>query len=147
MIHYDLICKAGHLFDGWFSNSATYDEQREKGVIVCPECGTHEVEKQLMTPGIPRKSNRKTEARNPVFSGGADPRTKALLEKMRELKEHVETHADYVGDRFAEEARRIHYKEAEERGIYGEATAEDARSLIEEGIEVQPLPILPEDRN
>jgi hypothetical protein len=147
MIHYDLICKHGHPFDGWFSNSAAYDEQRNTGGVVCPQCGTAEVDKQIMAPSIPRKSNRKSEARNQVFSGSADPRMKLLVEKMRELRQHIESHADYVGDRFAEEARRIHYKEADERGIYGEATAEDARSLIEEGIDVQPLPLLPEDRN
>ena len=72
---------------------------------------------------------------------------KMLVQKLRELRQHVERHADYVGDRFADEARRIHYKEAEERGIYGEATPDDARELIDEGIEVQPLPLLPEDRN
>ena len=147
MIHYDLICKHGHSFDGWFSNSAAYDEQRDKGAVVCPQCGTAETDKQIMAPSIPRKSSSKSDARNQVFSGGADPRMKLLVEKMRELRQHIESHADYVGDRFAEEARRIHYKEAEERGIYGEATAEDASSLIEEGIDVQPLPLLPEDRN
>ncbi|HYN00782.1 MAG TPA: DUF1178 family protein [Aestuariivirgaceae bacterium] len=147
MIHYDLICKQGHLFDGWFSNSAAYDEQRSKSAVVCPQCGTAEIEKQIMAPGISGKSNRKSDARNQVFSGGADPRMRLLVEKMRELRQHIESHADYVGDRFAEEARRIHYKETEERGIYGEASAEDARSLIEEGIDVQPLPLLPEDRN
>ncbi|HEY7749341.1 MAG TPA: DUF1178 family protein [Aestuariivirgaceae bacterium] len=147
MIHYDLKCKAGHVFDGWFQNSAAYDEQRQKEVVRCPSCGTHEVDKQVMKPGIPRKSNKKDEGRKQVFSAGADPRAKSLIEKMRELRQHVESHADYVGDQFADEARRIHYKETEERGIYGEATAEEARSLIEEGIEVQPLPVLPEDRN
>jgi hypothetical protein len=147
MIRYDLICKHGHAFDGWFRDSAAYDEQRADGAVICPRCGTAEVDKQIMAPGIPKKSNRKSDPRNQVFSGGTDPRMKALVEKMRELRRHIEAHADYVGDRFAEEARRIHYKEAEERGIYGEATAEDARSLIDEGIEVQPLPILPEDQH
>ena len=147
MIHYDLICKHGHLFDGWFTNSTAYDEQRSKSTVVCPQCGTAEIDKQIMAPGIAGKSNRKPDARNQVFSGGADPRMRLLVEKMRELRQHIESNADYVGDRFAAEARRIHYKETEERGIYGEASAEDARSLIEEGIDVQPLPLLPEDRN
>jgi hypothetical protein len=146
MIHYDLICKNGHGFDGWFSNSVAYDEQRKSGSIACPVCSTSEIDKQLMTPGIGRKSNQKSETRNPMVAA-SDPRMKKLIQKMREFKEYVENTADYVGDRFADEARRIHYKEAEERGIYGETTAEDARALVEEGIEVHPLPLLPEDQN
>jgi hypothetical protein len=145
MIHYDLICKKGHLFDGWFGNSAAYEEQRQKGVITCPQCGTPEIDKQIMAPAVPKKKSESSLRQR--FSTGADPRMKALVDKLRELRQHVETHADYVGDRFAEEARRIHYKEAEERGIYGEATAKEARSLIEEGIDVHSLPPLPEDLN
>jgi hypothetical protein len=147
MIHYDLICTEGHAFDGWFGNSAAYDEQARLGLIACPVCGTGKVEKQLMAPGIPTKSNRKSEAKQPVFTGPADPRQAMLLTMMRELRKSVEANAEYVGDKFAEEARKIHYEEAEKRGIYGEATAEDAHSLIEEGIEVHPLPKLPEDGN
>jgi hypothetical protein len=146
MIHYDLICKKGHAFDGWFSNSAAYDEQRQKNGIQCPSCGTADIDKQLMRPSIGKKANTKT-ARQQMVSGGADPRMGLLMEKLRELRQHVEKHADYVGERFVEEARRIHYKEAEERGIYGEASPDDAKALIDEGIEVQPLPVLPEDLN
>jgi hypothetical protein len=146
MIHYDLICKHGHKFDGWFSTIAAYDEQRKNNDILCPSCGTVEVDKQLMMPSIPRKGERKSSSRRMV-SGAGDPQMKKLVDKLRELRQHVERHADYVGDRFADEARRIHYKEAEERGIYGEASPDDARALIDEGIEVQPLPLLPEDFN
>jgi hypothetical protein len=146
MIHYDLICKKGHAFDGWFSNSAAYDEQRQANSILCPTCGTAEIDKQLMRPGIAKKANSRGGGQQ-MFSGGSDPRTRVLMEKLRELRQHVEKHADYVGDRFVEEARRIHYKESEERGIYGEASPDDAKALIEEGIEVQPLPVLPEDFN
>ena len=146
MIHYDLICANGHKFDGWFSASSAYDEQRLNNGVLCPSCGTAEVDKQLMAPAIPRKSNTKTSSRR-LVSGAGDPQMKMLVDKLRELRQHVERHADYVGDRFVEEARRIHYKEAEERGIYGEATPDDARALIDEGIEVQPLPLLPEDFN
>lgn len=146
MIHYDLICRHGHKFDGWFSTSAAYEEQRGNNDILCPSCGTAEIDKQLMTPGIPRKGNSRNSSRQ-LVSGVGDPQMKMLVQKLRELRQHVERHADYVGDRFADEARRIHYKEAEERGIYGEATPDDARELIDEGIEVQPLPLLPEDLN
>ncbi|MGH6873520.1 MAG: DUF1178 family protein [Aestuariivirgaceae bacterium] len=146
MIHYDLICKHGHIFDGWFSNSSAYEEQRKGSAIACPVCSTGEIDKQLMAPGIGRKSNQTSETRTPMVAA-TDPRVKKLMQKMRELRQYVESTADYVGDRFAQEARRIHYNEAEERGIYGETTTEDARALLEEGIDVHPLPILPEEQN
>jgi hypothetical protein len=147
MIRYDLICKNGHAFDGWFANSAAYDVQARDRLLACPLCGSGEVDKQLMTPGLPAKSNRKSEVKQPVFTGPADPRQKMLMTMMRELRKSVEANAEYVGDKFAEEARKIHYEEAEKRGIYGEATVEDAHALVEEGIEVHPLPKLPEDGN
>jgi hypothetical protein len=147
MIRYDLICDRGHAFDGWFSNSAAYDAQAERGLVSCAVCGSVKVEKQLMAPGIPVKSNRKAEATQKMATGPADPRLAMMVKMMRELRKQVEENADYVGDRFAEEARKIHYKEAEVRGIYGEATADEAQALVEEGIEVHPLPRLPEDGN
>ncbi|MFL5260637.1 MAG: DUF1178 family protein [Hyphomicrobiales bacterium] len=146
MIRYDLICGEGHLFDAWFTTSGAFDEQARSGLVSCPTCGSNAVEKQLMMPGIPTKSNRRSEAKQPVFAG-ADPRQAMLLKMMRELRQSVEANAEYVGDKFADEARRIHYEETEKRGIYGEATLEDAKSLVEEGIEVHPLPKLPEDTN
>src|SRR3954470_10648179 len=146
MIRYDLICDDGHRFDGWFSSSDAYEEQARTGLVSCPACGSNSVEKQLMTPGIPAKSNRRSDAKQPVFAG-ADPRQAMLVKMMRELRASVEANAEYVGNKFAEEARRIHYDEAEKRGIYGEATLEDAEALSEEGIEVHPLPRLPEETN
>jgi len=146
MIRYDLQCDQGHLFDGWFRDAGTFDRQAAAGDVACPACGSTAVEKQLMTPGIPAKSNRREQART-VMNGVQDGRTSALVEAVRQLRRHVESSADYVGDQFAEEARRIHYEEAERRGIYGEATLEDAKSLLEEGIEVHPLPKLPEESN
>ena len=147
MIRYDLICDKGHAFDGWFRDSAAYDAQARRGLVSCSVCGSAKVEKQLMAPGVSVKSNRKAQGTQTMMAGGADPRTRALMELMREMRKTVEANADYVGDKFAEEARKIHYKEAEQRGIYGEATPEDAKSLIDEGIEVHPLPRLPEDTN
>jgi hypothetical protein len=147
MIHYDLICDRGHAFDGWFRDSSAFDEQRREGLIVCSTCGSAQVEKQLMAPGIPTKSNRKSESSRTMVAAGSDPRGQKLMQMMREMRKAVEANAEYVGDRFAEEARRIHYDEAEKRGIYGEATAKDASALIDEGIEVHPLPRLPEDGN
>ena len=147
MIHYDLICDQGHAFDGWFRNSAAYDEQAGKGLVTCTHCGSPKVEKQLMAPGIPVKSNRKVDAPAKVVSAPVDPRLAVMMQMVREMRRHVEENAEYVGDKFADEARKIHYSEAEKRGIYGEASPDEAKELIEEGIEVHLLPRLPEDGN
>ena len=147
MIHYDLICEKGHPFDGWFRDSAAYDEQAAKGFVTCTSCGSAKVEKQLMAPGIPAKSNRKDDAARKMVAGPVDPRLAMMMQMVREMRKHVEENAEYVGDRFAEEARKIHYEETEHRGIYGEASPDDAKALIEEGIAVHPLPRLPEDGN
>jgi hypothetical protein len=147
MIRYDLICDKGHEFDGWFSDSAAYDSQAKRGLVECVHCGSSKIEKQLMAPGIPAKSNRKVEASQRMMSTPTDPRMQAMMQAMREVRAHVEKIAENVGDSFAEEARKIHYNEAEKRGIYGNATPDQARELIEEGIDVAPLPRLPEDGN
>lgn len=147
MIHYDLICDKGHAFDGWFRNSAAYDQQAKKGLVSCTVCGSAKVDKQLMAPGIPAKSNRKDEAPKQMVGGPVDPRLSALMQMVRDMRKHVEENAEYVGERFAEEARKIHYEESGQRGIYGEASPDEARALIEEGIAVHPLPRLPEDAN
>jgi hypothetical protein len=148
MIRYDLICEDGHEFDGWFSNSAAFDEQSRNGLVSCVHCGSTRVEKQLMAPGIPVKGNRKREpAAKPILAATVDPRQQKIVQMMRELRKAVEENAEYVGDKFAEEARKIHYEETEKRGIYGETTPQDAEELIDEGIEIHPLPILPEEGN
>jgi hypothetical protein len=147
MIRYDLICEDGHEFDGWFSDSAAFDEQSLRGLVSCIHCGSTKVEKQLMAPGIPVKGNRKVEATKPMLASTFDPRQQKLIQLMREVRKAVEENAEYVGNKFADEARKIHYEEAEKRGIYGETTTSDARALIEEGIEIHPLPVLPEDGN
>jgi hypothetical protein len=147
MIKYDLICDKGHEFDGWFRDSAAFEKQSKRRLISCTLCGSDEVTKQLMAPGIPVKSNRKAEASQTMLAGAVDTRTQKLMQIMREVRKNVEANAEYVGDRFADEARKIHYAESEKRGIYGEAKLEDAKALIDEGIEVHPLPRLPEDSN
>jgi hypothetical protein len=148
MIRYDLMCEDGHKFDGWFSNSAAFDDQSRRGLVSCIHCGSTRIEKQLMAPGIPVKSNRKTEApAKPMLASAFDPKQQKIAQLLRELRKTVEESSEYVCEKFAEEARKIHYEEAERRGIYGETTAEDAKELIEEGIEIHPLPILPEDGN
>ena len=150
MIRYDLICEQFHSFDGWFRDSTAYDEQAVAGLVACPVCGSAQVEKQLMTPGLPAKSNRRggeAPKDRQMVTGPADARMRELVEAVRKLKAHVEANADYVGERFPEEARKIHYEEAEARAIYGETSLEEAAALSEEGIDVHPLPKLPEEGN
>jgi hypothetical protein len=147
MIRYDLICDKGHAFDGWFRDSAGFDAQASGGLLSCAVCGSDRVEKQLMAPGIPAKSNAREEPAKKMVAGPTDPKLAMMMQMVREMRKHVVETAEYVGSNFAEEARKIHYEEAAQRGIYGEATAADAKALIEEGIAVHPLPRLPEDGN
>lgn len=142
MIRFTLSCDEGHKFEGWFSGSEAYDAQKATGAVVCPVCGTTSVEKALMTPAV--ATSRKSEAM--AVAAHTEPPAEALA-ALRKIRERLVENADFVGDRFAEEARRIHYDEAEKRGIYGKASVEEVRSLVEEGIEFHPLPILPEDHN
>lgn len=140
MISYTLACSNGHSFDAWFRNAEAYDAQHERGEVSCPVCNSAEVGKALMAPAVGR--SRET---LPVSSGHPDQAR--ILAAMRALKKKLMSEADYVGDRFAEEARKIHYEEADPRGIYGEATGEEAKALAEEGIPFMPLPDLPEEHN
>ena len=147
MIRYDLICDRGHGFDGWFRDSAAFDVQAAAGLVSCAVCGSARIEKQLMAPQVAAKSNRKADVPLKMAAGPLDPRAQTLLKMMREFRAEIEKNAENVGSKFAEEARKIHYGETEKRGIYGEATGKDAKALVEEGIEVHPLPKLPEDGN
>lgn len=147
MIRYQLRCANGHGFDGWFAGAEAFDKQQRGGLLECPHCGTADVEKALMAPSV--STSRRREKRQPVaaMAQPADPRRGELLEAMRRLKAMVTENADYVGDRFAEEARKIHYGESDPRGIYGEATGEEVKSLLDDGVEIMPLPSLPEEQN
>ncbi len=146
MILYALQCEKGHEFDGWFASSAAYDKQALHGAIECTLCGSRQVEKQLMAPGIAAKSNRKSDV-VPLHAGPADPRAAAMMQMMRDYRKAVDATSEDVGVKFAEEARKIHYNEAKERGIRGQATRDEAKALVEEGIAVHPLPVLPEEAN
>ena len=128
------------------------DKQKKACQLECPVCASTDVDKALMAPAVPAKGKPRGEDRaegadkaQAVFQAG--PRQAEIKAALRQVREHVVANADYVGDRFADEARKIHYKEAESHGIYGEASADEARSLREEGIEFHPLPQLPEDHN
>lgn len=151
MIKYSLICRAGHEFEGWFQNSAVFDAQSANDMVVCPSCGSHDVHKALMSPAVATRSNRAEAVQNRPTPG---PDTAmhayvppAIAEIVRNIRAELETKADYVGSDFAEEARKIHYEESPERGIYGEATSEEVAELDAEGIPVFALPVLPEERN
>lgn len=139
VIQYALQCSNGHRFDAWFKNAAAYDEQRARGIVTCAQCGDGGVEKAPMAPAVARTDS----ARIPLSSAHPDAaRFRALL---RDYRRKVMTEADYVGDRFAEEARKIHFEEAEARGIYGEATRDEVASLLDDGIDFLPLPDVGED--
>ena len=103
--------------------------QAERGLVSCSVCGSEKIQKQLMAPAIPAKSNRKAEGPQKMVAGPVDPRLQMMMDMVREVRKQVEENADYVGDKFAEEARKIHYAEVEKRGIYGEATADEAKAL------------------
>jgi hypothetical protein len=154
MIVFDLKCRKNHVFEGWFADSATFQAQADAGEVACPVCGDSRITKALMAPNVAtRSSSAKGQEVTPMSGSStlamAQQKEQAaqLLAMMRAAKDHVEKNFEHVGPRFAEEARKIHYKETEARGIYGEATGDEAKALAEEGVEFHPLPVLPEDRN
>ncbi|OYR20615.1 DUF1178 family protein [Brucella thiophenivorans] len=141
MIRFSLHCDHGHEFEGWFRDNADFDRQSERRLVSCPVCNSPEIQKSLMAPAVSTSRSKEQVAI------AMDQAQKQVLEQMRELSRKVRENADYVGDQFAEEARKIHFGETEARGIYGEASKEDVHSLIEDGVEVMPLPVFPEDKN
>ena len=139
MIAYDLSCDAGHRFEGWFGSSADYAGQRERGLVTCPQCGSGAVGKAPMAPAVPRKSNRKAEARQPVAGGALPPEAAEMLHKLAELQAEALKSSTWVGSEFAEQSRAIHYGEREAQAIHGQASADEAEALLDEGIGVMPL--------
>lgn len=138
MIKYQLQCDKDHDFAGWFQSSDAFDSQVKRNLVDCPTCGSTDVRKALMAPSV-STSKKKTDITTATRA--------EMVKAMREVRRKVEDNAEYVGPRFAEEARRIHYKETEEKGIYGEASISEAKELADEGIDFLPLPVLPEDQN
>ena len=160
MIAYTLRCAVGHEFESWFASGSAYESQAKRGLVSCPLCGSTKVEKAIMAPSVARTDKRDTRPvpSAPTSSGTPAPqpeqpmamlgeRERQLREMIRALRKHVAENADYVGSRFPEEARQMHNGEIEHRSIWGEASAEEAKALVEEGVEVQALPTLPDDRN
>ncbi len=137
MIRFGLVCRQGHEFEGWFRNGESFESQAQSGDLSCPTCGDSSVQKAVMAPAVARS---RAEVLPP------DPRRLAMAQMMqmaRKVQEHVEKNFDNVGERFPEEARKIHYGDAEHRDIYGKASNDEAQALREEGISISQLPVLP----
>ncbi|SFD29085.1 hypothetical protein SAMN05428997_12380 [Bosea sp. CRIB-10] len=165
MIRYTLICDNAHEFESWFASSSSFDEQAKRGFVTCPVCDSARVERAVMAPAVartdrgprPAASAPETAAPSPAPASSPAPAAQpaalmgekemAFRAMLTALHEHVAANAEPVGKNFAEEALKIHHGESESRAIYGEASAEDARMLHEEGVEFLPLPRLPEGRN
>jgi hypothetical protein len=164
MIRYALACEQGHTFESWFASSAAYDKQAKHGLVTCPVCNSAKVEKTIMAPRLAgTKKRASVPAPAPEAAAPAAPTPPAadasapvavmsppereLRKKLKELREHLTKNADYVGGKFPEEARKMHYGEIEHRSIYGEASPDQAKELHDEGIEFHPLPVLPDERN
>jgi hypothetical protein len=164
MIRYALRCERDHTFESWFQDSSAFDAQVKRKLVSCPVCDSVEIEKAIMAPRVVAKKGREKRrervepapapaAPAPVEAPAAAPtpllmaQERELRAKLKELRDHIVKNADNVGERFPNEARKMHYGDIEHRPIYGEASTEEARELIDEGIEVSPLPVLPDDRN
>jgi hypothetical protein len=162
MIRYTLRCESGHAFESWFQSSSAYDSQIKRKLVTCPACGSVKVDKAIMAPQIVGKKGRESAVPAPVEPAEVAPQAaptqpsstpllmaqeRELRAKLKELRDHIVKNADNVGERFPSEARKMHYGDIEHRPIYGEASPDEARALIDEGVEVTPLPVLPDDRN
>jgi hypothetical protein len=157
MIRYALICEKGHGFESWFQDSAAFDKQAKRKLVHCPHCGSIRVEKAIMAPRLASSKKRKGRAEAPPMPAAAapekapvamiSPQEKEFRSKLKELREHLTKNADDVGQKFPEEARKMHYGETKHRSIYGVASPDDAKELADEGIEFHPLPIPPDERN
>ena len=134
MIKYALACDHDHAFEGWFGSSSDYDDQAARGLLECPLCASKAVRKQIMAPAVAG-----TKAQKAAPEPSAQMR-EMMMTAMGEVRRQVEENFDYVGDRFAKEARDIHDGKSEDRGIYGEASPKEVKALIEDGVQVAPLP-------
>jgi hypothetical protein len=141
MIKFSLHCDQAHDFEGWFRSNEDYETQRKRGFVECPHCGSNKIDKALMAPAV--STSRKQEKM--VLAVGAEQRQ--MMAEVKALTDKLKEGAENVGNKFAEEARKIHFGETEARGIYGEATPDQAKALAEDGVPFMPLPTLPEDRN
>lgn len=137
---FQLECKNNHQFEAWFRSNDDFDKQQKRGLLECPMCGTHQVSKTLMAPSV---TTGRSKDKIAVAAGQAAQQQ--MLAKMMELAKEVKSKADNVGEKFPEEARKIHYGESEARAIYGKATSEEVSELVDEGVDILPLPDVPDD--
>ena len=140
MISFNLICDNSHAFEAWFGSSDDFETQKKQGLITCPYCGSEAITKTLMTPNIGVKNNQKSDDQQQKHSVKMAPE---MLAKYREMQAMIEKEYDDVGSDFAEEARKIHYGEVPERGIYGKTSEDEAKDLLDEGIAIARMPVLP----
>jgi len=149
VIRYDLHCEAGHGFESWFRSSGDYDVQRKRRLVECPVCGSHDVEKQIMAPRLKRtdKADRAKPGEEKAPVAMMSPQEAEFRQKLRELRDHVTKNAEDVGEKFPELARKMHNEEIERRSIYGEASPDEVKSLLDDEVDIHPLPLLPDDRN
>jgi len=153
MIRYALCCEREHGFEGWFASSADFDIQNGRKLVACPVCGTTEIRKELMAPSVATSRKRVARSeRDPatlvaIPPAELDDGKREMLRQLRQFRDKILADSENVGPRFSEEARRIHYGEAEQRGIHGQASLDEAAELLEEGIAILPILELPGDRN
>ncbi|MGB7431936.1 MAG: DUF1178 family protein [Ahrensia sp.] len=140
MIKFSLACEHDHSFEAWFRDSADFDTQQKRGLLECPLCGSAKVGKTLMAPSV--STGRK---KDDMALANTQAMQAEMFEAMRKMAKHVKENAENVGDKFAEEARKIHYGETDQRGIYGKASKDDVAALADEGIAFMPLPDIPDD--
>lgn len=155
MIVYDLSCNEGHRFEGWFGSSDEFADQKERGLVSCPQCGSLTVSKAPMAPAVGKKGNQLSAGAAPEKDGGVSntpmtPEVSAALEKLAKAQAKALENSTWVGKDFAEQSRAMHYGERDHSAIHGEATLQEAKDLVEEGVPVAPLPLPvapPEDVN
>ena len=145
MIVFDLSCAGGHRFEGWFGSSADYDDQQARGLVACPHCGSADVAKAPMAPAVPAKGNQRQEVlppqpAQPMANTPMPPQVQQALAALAEAQAEALKKSTWVGDKFADESRAMHYGERDEAPIHGQATLAEAKALIEEGVPVAPLP-------
>lgn len=143
MIVFDLCCADGHRFEGWFASSDDFARQQTGGYVTCPRCGSHEVAKAPMAPAVPAKGNRQTDPaaqKHPIASGKLPSAVVKAMKALADAQAKALKDSTWVGERFAEESRAMHYGERDRAAIHGQASRDEAEALIDEGIAVAPLP-------
>ncbi|MBX9863437.1 MAG: DUF1178 family protein [Hyphomicrobium sp.] len=142
MIKFSLVCGEGHEFEGWFQSGAAYEAQSAASQVACPHCGSHAVDKAIMAPAVAKRV-----AAEPAHTYASKIPPEEIRRMVRKVRDEIQDKAEYVGGRFAEEARKIHFNESPSRGIYGGASSDEVKSLAEDGVPFLPIPRVPDDMN